>query len=356
MKVLFLQAPEYLERYELSSGVNVMYLNGNYKVSSSDLKQYDLVVSCVNHDAVANFVIQKSRRNGIPTLMLTDGVFDLANSLNNGISNKAGVRPCFDNSAQFITSCTNLSDKVSRLSGADSIKYIPKFVFNQKDSKVSKGIDTQYALITTANSPYFSSSEYDLLLRLMTKLVDVLIKKKIRIKFRVFDVKLLNALTSKMDDDSYLVVNEGTFISSLDDVAACFSTHSSIVIPVVMSDIPLGCFLYRSEPVEPIAGWYLINDLDFSDIVDDMLNPDPDRLAFQKASIKDFKNKSIVDIHAELVEIPVTDDLTYDKLLKLLHSPFNINLQYFFYKFYLKIKGNKIIRKIRLLLVNGTGN
>ena len=149
----------------------------------------------------------------------------------------------------------------------------------------------------------------------------------------------------------YSVDNNSGFEDVLQNVDMVFSTHSTISIPVVLNDIPLCCLLYRSEPVEPICGWYYYGDLNVSLIIDEMISPDPDRLHFQKALVQDLRCKNLVDVFNEKVSPDFKKIEFDDAILKILESPFNFNFQYFIYKLYLSLKANFFVKKIRSFII-----
>lgn len=348
MSILFLQDKVYLDRYGfVDSFSKITYFDGNYRVSDFTLLQYEAAVSCVAHDELANYMMYRADKLGIPTVLLNDGVFDLANSTRNGISKKSGVQPGLTRVSRVIATCSQLGEQVSSVSGMGVVKYMPKFVYDDEDNEVNLG---DVALITTANSPCFNSDEKAALIERIREVVSELSNRNIPIRLRIFEEGILEAVLSEVEPSCYELFNHGSFFDAMSGVSIAFTTHSSVSIPLVKNSIPTACFLYRSEPIEPCYGWYYFQGLDLPKMISEMRSRPIEKLNFQKSSFDSFDNKELGLIVSEVLQTN-KPSLSPDKAQKMLESAWNFNVQFLFYKIYLKVKSFSIVKDIRRYLV-----
>lgn len=83
-KVLFIEVEEYYANLGIATkSCEYDYeFNGlkHYKIKDEKLKKYHAVVSTLYSNPLSNFLIYKAKKNGIMTILFSDGIYDFANS------------------------------------------------------------------------------------------------------------------------------------------------------------------------------------------------------------------------------------------------------------------------------------
>lgn len=327
--------------------VKVNFLQGNYKISSEELCKYDLVITTVYHDLLANHVIQKARIEGVKTVFFMDGVFDLSNSLNNGITRSLNFFPLLPVHTDTVCVCSNLGYKIVENSGAYPVKYLPSFAnaieSNEREAQI-------YFLITTANNPYFTPDEFDRLLLLIKETINFCIAEDKQIKLRIYDDKLLTGLSEAIE--MYGLLNDiGTsFSKCIENVKGVFTTHSTIAVSCCKLSIPTCCYIYKREPQEPIYGWVHYHGLDLSETIFQMEKDNIKQIEFQKLLVADYKS---VDLEKLLYKIEEEKQRQFynNNTYLLLDSIFNFNVLYRIKCIYRLLKKSKVMKKIRARLM-----
>ncbi len=350
MKILFLQDRSYFTRYGFEDeglSYTVCFLEGDYKKSTRNLTKYDLIMSCIYHDVMANHIINKAASVGVKSIFLTDGVFDLANSINNGITSSLNLFPQLPIVTDYICVSSNMSEKLAKYFGKTPLKLLPKFISHTEVTS-TKG---RSVLITTANSSYFNDEEFQALNRLIVETYKFCIDSGIDVYFRIFDGRIVKELTQKLKLRADLFRNEGGFEESLEGVGAVFTTHSSICVTTATSRVPTCCFLYRSEPTEPIYGWVYFNGLSLEKIYNEMMKASAARLDFQVAAVQGYGSLDLSSLIND-VEIERSESKFYEaNYAAALDSWLNLNLMYRIRMIYLRVKGFPLVAKLRKILL-----
>lgn len=242
MKILFLQSAEYFE----DLGVHLDVRNMDFCLVFSfnirkRLREYDLIVSCIEHDLSARKVIDYSNSLGIPTAFIMDGVFDFTNSTNNSMLKKLKVTQF---SPFIYGNIFLLGDKFANYiknsaDGVQTYNFLPKRagleIYNKR--KVAN------ILLTTANTPYFNDQEKVRLKGWLLKTIQLLEEQNISIKLRLFDVSLLdcNSLARFNNDTSE------TLSSAVSSVDCVICTPSTVIHSLTLYKIPNVTLNYRND-------------------------------------------------------------------------------------------------------------
>lgn len=348
MNILFSEPEEYYRNLGLCKIDNFSYeFDGMrlYKKEKEWFQKYDLFV-CLFYTNPHNVLLTlKFQELEKPTLLCSDGIFDFANSFINPAQLKYNVR-LFHPVIQSSFLCVGKIESEYFSSAKINVtRFIPKRVMSVYD--IIPLPEKNRVLVTTANSAYFNDSEYCLLVKSLTNVIEILEEKGILYSLRIFDKKLLidlRQITSVNND----VKND--FEATLCRYSSVITTPSSIALTSMYHQRSTGLLVYRDYPMFLQTGWMIYARENFIDMLDGFVNRDKDRIDIQNHIIHGYiSEKNLNDgileaLHAdqEVRKIKYVDQ----NLLNMLNSKFNFNFEWFLRKVYLRVKKFKILNKI----------
>lgn len=290
MRVLFLQPKEYFlelidvdvffSKHELKFG----YLP--YCRIDSMVKQFDIVVSCIDHDENSRHICRIAKQVGCEVVFFQDGVFDFSNAYHNPflmLKDKVLHEVnCY--TKIFFTDFT--AKKYFSNYMIDYNVYWPKRML-KSTTKFDLGYNPSQppkVLISTANSPYFDDNEFERLVVIINNVTKELDTLNVAYDYRIYDEKLLNSLEIHPQKNK----NTGTFESCIKSgYSALFSTPSSIVNTAAFFEIPVAVFDYRSSPMMSVAGWRIHMSLNIRNEIISIMERDLSRMDYQRRMLPD---------------------------------------------------------------------
>jgi hypothetical protein len=244
MKILLLQDKSYFDELGVDlSGLDVVYgLKFVFSVKKY-LKNFDLVISCLDHDELAYKTICLANFLGIPTAYLADGIYDVTNSLHNHMLMKVG-RTQLVPSAYSTIFCvgSGFKDWYKKVNANVKIyEYLPRrAALNLGGSKFDA---EKLFLITTALTPYFDDNDFDSVVMSLKKVIYELSFYDLKYKFRIFDQRILDCIP-EISDNNYI---DSSFQSTLLDVGCVISTTSSVLFSCHAYGIPTVVLNHRND-------------------------------------------------------------------------------------------------------------
>jgi len=346
-KILFLQSEADWERYGFDDEIyQIDFLNGRYKIGKNKLVDYELVITTVYHDLLANHILAKCHLYGIKTAYFMDGIFDLSNSLNNGITKRLSLYPLFPVHTDIVCVCSEMGVELVESSGATPIRYLPSFA----NEKVTSVMNKEYMLITTANNPCFSNIEYRVLSKLIRETLELAIESQRKVKIRLYDKKILEEISDLIDKHCIKNDISSSLTKCLEDTSIVFTTHSTVAITCCKMLIPTCCFIYKREPQEPLYGWVHYQGLNLEETVSQMESDCSKQLDYQRKLVSKFDTIKLSEIVEQSYSNRINEFYSYNAKL-LLDSSFNYNFIYFLQRLYKKVKSKKIVRYLRTKLM-----
>jgi hypothetical protein len=246
VKVLALQDSSYFNELGIDfSGCSVTFgLTITLSVKRV-LQQYDLIVSCLDHDLSAIRVVKLANFLNIPTLYIADGVYDITNAIKNPVMielNKKQLFPAiygtiFCVGAKFVPWYGEFYPKVNIYT------YIPKRASLPKIDTAEnrrKGI-----LFTTALRPYFDQKDFESLVDESLRFLRFLSDNNYDIKLRISDDRFLSALS----EYKHLNSTEGNISEAMLNSECVVSTTSTILFTCYEYGIPHVLLNYRNDEI-----------------------------------------------------------------------------------------------------------
>lgn len=349
-KILFLEPKLYYEELGIVENIDSSIYevefdgNKNYKISDEKIKEYSYVVSTLYHDELSNFMIIKAIKNGVPTILFSDGIIEWANMFEHPFINKKGYKLYHPILHHYFYCVGSLEKRYFDFLGVQAYQYVPKRLISNRTKIPIKS--SGEILITTANTAYFNEGEYRLLIKLMKEILDKLKDKKDHVWFRIFDNKIVEDL--KISPDRNLI--EGSFESVLERFDIVISTPSSIVLNSMYHDRAVAQIIYRDCPIFIQSGWMITNGENVIRTIDSMIKRDEYRMNFQRfivsEYIKNWNEKDIFNVE-KYYDINLHRNLFIEKTLyNLLNSKANFNISYFIRRIYLKYRNNNLIKRL----------
>lgn len=352
LNVLFLENEVYFNNLGvfLNSELFKVTCNGIsiLKKSCDAIEGYDLVVSMLYNNPLSNYYIYKAKEKFIPTLLVSDGIIEWENMFSNASLKHYNVK-LFHPILHDYFFCVG-SNEVFYFEqrGVNTIQFIPRRMLDMNKSIEMAG--NKKFLITTANTAYYSNSEMERLICLMSSLQDQLDRSDINYIYRVFDQKLIESLSIAMEDN----YTDGSFTDVLAKVDCVITTPSSIVIEAMKHGRPVGQLIYRDSPVFLQSGWNISASVDLEGCLASMVSRDRERMNFQSIEVE----KYLLNAGADSVDTNFLSKLEKfnpqdiskfvdQNHLNLLNSKFNFNIEYFLRKIYLRAKKNNFFKYIR---------
>jgi len=191
-KVLFLQPKAYFDEL----GVDFESLESTFGLVltinlSKSIRNYDLIVSCIDHDIESREIMLIANKLAVPTLFLMDGIYDRSNALNNPLLKKRGIQLLepFVYKNIFVMGAV-FKKYLEKKYDVKVFEYLPKRAQLQLTEEPEK-VDF---LLTTAITPYFDDVEFNILINWFRAVVNVLDSLDCNYHIRIFDKKILDAI------------------------------------------------------------------------------------------------------------------------------------------------------------------
>lgn len=332
MKILYCESRRSLTSLiEVRPNDEVEYWGVRYVEKSIEwFKRYDVVV-CSNFTSPAMFsVMLKAKACGVVTLFLTDGIYEVANSLRNPNLVKYGVF-LYDYSIYDYIFALGPVHVAKTLDSTKIIQYIPRRVMNWDDDmkRLNSGYSSEVkVLVTTANTAYFSQEEKNRLAALINEvLFGLRALEDVGVVLRIFDESLYSLI--KSDAVNCL---SGTFEDSLEGVTHVITTPSSISLPVIKREIPLMHMITRSEVPVVFAGWQVASKEIFFECIDEFLYESEVKVGIQsdffKNSYHDSVEKGWALIEEDASEFRCLDVHLKKRVESFYSSRMNLNFEY----------------------------
>lgn len=349
-KILFLESKEMYE----SIGLNLLgYKNIEfdgmkyYKKFEKIHSNYRAIVSMLYHSPASNYVVLKSKEYGIPSFLVPDGIFDLANALDNPYHKKLKMKQYHPLLHDFLFCIGEDEKKYFESKGINVKKIITKRMI-KNTNKIKLPLKQKF-LITTANTPFFNEAEKQRLVDILKKIVLVLKEKEVEYIFRISNEELIKELEIK----SVKNINYGSFENALKGVDSVLTTPSSIILSSIYNDRKVGMITYRDYPLFIQGGWLINGSIDFNTTIDSMLNGSDERMEYQHYQLKKYTENTTENLIEEILlnskEKQKNKKFIDQNTENMLNSNFNFNFEIYARKLYRKLKKTKVLKKIKLL-------
>jgi len=299
LRILFLDEKKTVSRLldvksiDNNKGISVEYFGSRkFLISYSALKNWDVVIDCNYTNSFHNRIISQSKKSGVFSVLLHDGIFEWKNTFENGSRYNLYSNIPHNLFLYFGTDSQHLY--LSCLTGTVCMPYIPNYLIKDSEKIMNNGkFDF---LITTANRSYFDDDEFDALVLLLQSVIDYLEASEYSYALRVFDNKLLGELQV----NSAVNVIDCNFESSLNNITkGVVTTKSTLQIEAMQYDIPVCELLYRDSPIFNTSGWVLFRGSNFAKTFHGMAAPSKERMFHQRNIVSDHIN---LDLSKELLD------------------------------------------------------
>jgi hypothetical protein len=323
-----------------------------YKISDKEIKEYSAVVSFNYTSPLVNFLILKAKKNGIKTILMSDGIIDWANLFDNPKQKKYDIDLYHPIIHDYFFCLGEEEKDYFDFLGNNTEQYMLNRIIPNKD-KLDLPNNEKF-LITTANTAYFNDSERDHLEKILKKVIKILDEMNINYIFRIFDEYLINNLDIQSENN----YDEGNFDSVLSKVDFVITTPSSITINAMYHDRPVAQLIYRDTPMFVQSGWNINMGNNIEQTINSLLKKDKNRINFQNWQVEKYIN---VKSEKKMIDVLDSDDINGSNkienfininLYNLINSKYNFNLEYFVRKVYLKFKKNKYFKKLLNIIDN----
>jgi hypothetical protein len=168
--------------------------------------------------------------------------------------------------------------KFIKMQGAGAECYRPSRVYG--NTMINNSNSEFDFLITTANTPYFNDFELNQLAHLINNIILNIVNLEKSFAVRLYDEKLINLI-----DDCGRNLTLGSFDDVMCRASCLITTPSSIVMPAVMSGIPVAILDYRDAPLLVQTGWRIHGSVDFPTVLNSMLETNGDRMLYQNSTM-----------------------------------------------------------------------
>lgn len=343
-KVIFLESEIFYQDMISSNFFKNCSLTFNgaelYKINKN-FDGYDIVVYTIYSSPYYNFLIYNAILQGVNTLLLMDGICEFSNFTKNKRIKNLNIDNYHPIIANNIAVIGSEAKNYFSTYGINAVRYLPPRVCTMVIEEKSKCDDV--FLITTANTAYFDEAEFILLISLLQKTIDSLIKSEFKFYFRIFDQRIVNELNIS----SELNLTNGSFESLFNKVDYIITTPSSIILSAMNANKPVAMLLYRDVPNFIQSGWLLFDSCEFSNTFKSMKEKDKKRMAFQASQVKSNLRQEDSIEQCIGIRSPYKDIHKFidQNLFNMLNSRFNFNVENFFRNLYLKTKKNSLLKK-----------
>ncbi|WP_075178738.1 hypothetical protein [Neptunomonas phycophila] len=226
MKILALQDESYYSELGVDFSGCIVDFGLSLCISAKrKLLKYDLVINCLDHDLSARNIICLANFLKIPTVYISDGIYDITNAKENPVVKKEGRQQLFPAIYGTIF-CVGEKFKSwygSKYPNVKTISYLPKRATVDLDEE--KFDCAGSVLITTALRPYFNDDDFKSLIKILLYIIHVLDKIGMDYSFRIFDEKILREIPSINKKNCV----EGTFSDALSNAKCVISSTSTVL-------------------------------------------------------------------------------------------------------------------------------
>lgn len=328
MKVLFVEDEEHFKGFNIDIKSSDTVFGGYWKLSLGllNLKDFDIVVSTLQHSNLSRKIIQKANYLKKITVLIVDGIFEWNNSYNNDYLRSIGVSLFSENIYDYVYIS---SDSVLRkyLIGDDNVRYLPfhnKRIFTStnenRNGEITQG---NKVLISFANTPYFNDEERDNLYSLVRKLIDALDNLGIDYDYRVFNGEIVADLG--IGDSKNNI--RSAFKDIVKNYKAVISTPSSVCLDAMGYNIPVAQLYYRDTPQAFQTAWTIHQGVNLKNTLLSIINPEDEKIRYQSMvyeehvhgvidffSLEKFKS-SAKDNFSKNYKLSFTDIEVYKRLI-----------------------------------------
>ncbi|KAF0859829.1 MAG: hypothetical protein E7B29_15270 [Mixta calida] len=352
-KIIFLESEEFykdlIDPFFFNS-IDMSFDGGGFYKDIAHLKNYDLVIYTIYSSPLFNKIILNCKKDGIPTMLLMDGICEFSNFTKNKNITKLGFDNYHPVISDYLCVIGRRASNYFNVQGVKTCKYLPPRVL--KNTYIENFSDEEcgmnYFLITTANTAYYDDDEFERLCVVLKKTIDALEQKKENYCFRIFDEKIIKTLC--IDESKNFT--SGSFEEILNKVSFVITTPSSIMLQAMHSRKPVATLLYRDSPIFIQSGWIIYDGVNLQHVIDSMLLRDKKRMFFQQSELENTREYNSLNFTGETTEkiCNQSDDFlkfVNQNLVNMLNSKFNFNAEFRFRKVYWKLKKTKVFKIIR---------
>ena len=330
--------------------VDFQFDGAKFYKNVSFLKKFDLVIYTIYSSSLYNKIIFLCKKNNIPTMLLMDGICEFSNFTKNKNIQRLGFDNYFPIIADYIAVVGERAKFYFNELDTTALMFLPPRVMNKAEldnfnHSIKKDMSTEKFLITTANTAYYDSEEFERLCNLLKKTISALNKDGYDYIFRIFDQRIIDFLKI----DSGYNKTEGSFEEVVKSVGFVITTPSSIMLQAMSLGKPVGLLLYRDSPLFIQSGWIFHDGVNFQDTIKSMVSLDEKRMAFQSCEIKRVSGYTVINDQKNIIKNKSIDyaEFVNKNLLNMLNSKFNFNFEFFLRRTYWKLRKNKFLKRLR---------
>ena len=329
-----------LEKYDVTYNGMDLYNN-----SDEELLKYEYIINFTFNSPTINFIIYRAKKLKIKTVLISDGIFEWSNSFNNKNFNNVNLYHPIIND-YFLAVGENEANYFN-FKNTITHKFLP-IRMKPKLEKIKKA-GTNKFLITTANTAYHNLDEKIKLIELIQKIVQNLESLNLKYSFRIFDSDLIKNLNIKANSN---IINID-FEDCLYDFDFIITTPSSISFLAMYHERAVAHMMYRDAPIFINCGWNINNLINLKSTFKNMMKFDENRMDYQKFQVVNYlSTSSFENKNFKTIINPKEKEFTSrEKILNdMIMSRYNINMESFFRKLYLRLKKyNSVIKFIKKL-------
>ena len=351
MKILFSEGEEYYRALGLKDieGARFVFDGMRFYIKSEVyLSQFQIFV-CAYYTMPHNVILtRKFNKMGIKTVLCSDGIFDFANAINNPMHTKYSLK-LFHPILQDFFLCIGKNERDYFMQDTIALDFMPDRVISKEEPVTMPKI--RKVLITTANTAYFNDEEYELLLRLMLDVVNLLKEENVDFSFRIFDKRLMNEIENNCDFCTGNDLKE-SFEDTLKRYSSVITTPSSVAVVSMFHKRPTGLLIYRNWPNFLQTGWLIPSAIVFKSNLDEFVFADESRMAIQAKLLENYDTKKgiserILEVSQEQFDAREVYESTVIRYYEnMLLSRFNFNFEWFVRKVYQRLKKLKFLSNI----------
>jgi len=341
--ILFSESESYYRKLGLKNIDGIVFIFDGmrfYKRKNSFLVTFSVFISIFYTMPHNVLLTQRFKKLGIKTILCSDGINDLANSFINPMHIKYGVELLHPILQDFFL-CVGKKERMYFNQSAIAMDFMPDTIITKQYP--SSLPEKRKILITTANTAYFNDDEFELLLKLIVGVSELLRDKGVDFSFRIFDNSLLSALQENYSGKIINDIQNG-FEDTLEHYTSVITTPSSVAVASMFHRRPTALLIYRDWPMFLQTGWSIPSVNVFKNNFDSFFDCDESRIAVQDRFFLNYSTtKSMTDRINEILNVELSASHDCNKLIirsyeNMLLSKFNFNFEWFFRRVYLKLK------------------
>ena len=341
--ILFSESESYYRKLGLKDIDGIFFIFDGmrfYKRRDSFLMTFSVFISIFYTMPHNILLTQRFKKLGIKTVLCSDGINDLANSFINPMHIKYGVELLHPILQDFFL-CVGKREKIYFNQSAVAMDFMPNTIITKQYPIPPP--ESRKILITTANTAYFNDDEFELLLKLIVGVSELLGDKGVDFSFRIFDDKLFSALQENYSGSIVNDIQSG-FEDTLERYTSVITTPSSIAVASMFHGRPTALLIYRDWPMFLQTGWSIPSVDVFKNNFDSFFDCDDSRIAIQDRLFLNYRTtKGITDRINDILNIKLLKSHDCDNLIirsyeNFLLSKFNFNFEWFVRRVYLRLK------------------